>query len=204
VAPSRLTLAWSKAKDGQKTAILTTPLSPEWTVQVTFLEQDGRPVIHTLHITPSGPTPQSGLPTLLRELRLGDLLAKARRSLDSATTEATSEVAFLGKPPRTGRPRKLSDDYLAHVAREYERACESHPGASREVIAKQLKIEPNKARDHVNEARRRGFLTPGVHGKAVGRMTAKAKALLAGAQRTSKPPRRRSGRGRGTTKGASS
>jgi predicted nucleic acid-binding protein len=203
MARDALTVAWRSEPNGPRTAVLRAALDDEWSVHVTFVEEEGEPVVRSLLVSPQGETPRGGLTTTkLRNVALTSLLARARETLADHAPEAQHASAYLGAERKMGRPRTITDLFLAQLAVAYEEALKTH-AAPRKAVAEQFGLSPERTRDYLKEASRRGLRTRGVHGRASGRATDRAKALLAEAEREKKPPRRGRGRGRGTQGGTS-
>lgn len=99
-----------------------------------------------------------------------------------------------GAGVKRNRAAQVSDRELANFAARYMRLAES-PTTSRMVsraLAKELGENVGRVRQLTHAARRRGLLTGGGKGRAGGVLTAKARALLAGAATASSTvPRKR-------------
>jgi hypothetical protein len=150
---------------------------------------------------------QTGLPPgnaltaeTLRHVRIGDYVRFLEPILDHLRSEARSgQVArmraagfgFLldgripmGRTrqdrdprPRVGRPR-LSDQLLARVARAYLDALQRHSDRPVLDAAARLHERPERVRDLLHRARRRGLLEGSKSGVAGGALTTGGRALL--------------------------
>ena len=140
---------------------------------------------------------------LLRSLPVGELTHRAMKELlDRADRgaqfaarhdQASQERAMLmglalrsvplghKRPGRRGRPR---EDY-ALLAVQYEEWQQT--GDRLEVLARQRHMSESALRAALNKARSEGFLTPAPPGRAGGRATEEAKALLRAASSAAGP-----------------
>ena len=86
-----------------------------------------------------------------------------------------AEAATIKKSTRGRKP--LTDEFLAEVARDYVNGLKT--GKPTKTIAQTHGVSPACAGGWVSRARRRGFLEEGLQGISGGRLTGKAKLVLA-------------------------
>ena len=124
---------------------------------------------------------------VMREVRLGDVLAKARRvASDSAEVisgEAAHRVDELldawrqpGLRPEPGAPEERSR--YAALAAKYVTLLAEGERRPVEVLSKHLRLANGTTNQRIREARRMGLLTAAPSGQAGGQLTPDALSLL--------------------------
>ena len=183
-------------------------LGEAWTAAYRINAQDGTPVIAELRVYPrepdnspgqwrgaglgtTAPVPRGGLTArLLRQLRPGNTrgsdlqegLADWRRHVLGASTAALFTVKNAGfhrltRRPRLGGRRGWSDETLVRAAAFYVDTGGQHPVKD---LAAAWKLKDHaQARDLLQAARKKGFLSPGRLGVTSRALTDKARAHLA-------------------------
>ena len=168
----------------------------EWTVAYRVLQHDGYPVLGELRLYPSetsnrgtgrwsgriGSVPVGGITTrLLRSLQLGSDVVKGLKEanryarLVPGARESFKRAGFrrLKRAPRKGQG--WPDDVLLEAARFYVERGGRRPVAD---LAEAWKVKHTQARDMLQAATDKGFLTAGTQGKTSRALTDKAKARL--------------------------
>lgn len=162
--------------------IVDQSLPDDWTVHYLF-EPAGRGFrLARVVIAPgpnSGPLSTKGLRSMspLKAGRMAHRLAAQNPGIlrQADELQGTERWAGLTRPPAG---RSIDDLWLAGVAYEYVRAVDHFEPAPAAKIAALLGVRPVQARDYLRRARKRGLLTTAKHGRAEGRLTEKAIALL--------------------------
>lgn len=178
-------------------------LNAEWTAAYRVLPQHGQPVIGEVRVFPKESFPSrnpgewvgGNLLGLGATVPAGGITARLLRSLQTSETVAAGLEPwqrFLKLVPparqhhkrwgfRTLRPRRLggrrgwSEEELLRAAVTYVEIGGRRPVAE---LAKRWKLKPTQARDLLNAATEKEFLTPGRPGVASRGLTDKAKQLL--------------------------
>jgi hypothetical protein len=168
----------------QAVAEYTVSLSEDIVADCTVASVDGRPALTELRLRAAYDGQRQGVITarLLKNIRIGELLAPAREELaefarDPLWEEAASLWDFLHKQPRPGRAGH-PDKLYASVASMYAYALDQgshHPVVD---VAERMRLSRARVRDLLHEARRRGLLTSPPQGHAGGELTARADEIL--------------------------
>jgi len=178
---------WIEYDDGGdivNVQIVSRPVIPGWELRLTLTPGDDENDISSITITRTGDTGTAGK-NLVRKLGWGHVLNEARRILSSQKAQRalgptwTQEVA---RPGRAGR----EDVFYALWADRYVRALTKDPRRPVKVICDEAAaageyLTGQQVRGYLTEARskRRDLLTPAPPGKPGGKLTARAKKLLA-------------------------
>jgi hypothetical protein len=118
---------------------------------------------------------------VLRSIRLSDLYKTARNAADLAGNEGLGiklkvDRDSFGKVLRTGRVGRNDKFYAEIAARYVEEVATGNAPLKR--LAEREHFDESTVRAFLNKARRRGLLTAAPPGRAGGRLTPKALALL--------------------------
>jgi hypothetical protein len=165
-----------------------TDLESGWTVREDFTLEDGRRIVETLTIRPTGAVPAGGITArLLRLVKVGQVgaglrMAHAMAFGAEAAARLFEGMGWVSRPRRRGRRQRLraDDTFYAELARDYvewwQNGDEKKPTAK---LAERRGVPSKLMRSHINLARRNGFLTETSRGKAGGQLTEKARRTLA-------------------------
>lgn len=196
-------------------------LEDEWIAAYRLVPQDGLPVVAELRIFPmekdrsgpgewsgtlrgiEAPVPAGGLTSrIAHSVRTGivtDVLRQLKEKVrEMAKTQALGPefiaLEFFRKPVakpkraiRLGRP----DIFYARLAREYMKLLRAGTKDVNQQLAQQQNVSPEKIRDMIHQARKRGLLGPAAkQGKPGGDLTPKCRALLSSMEKKSQVKRR--------------
>jgi hypothetical protein len=166
-----------------------------WNAEARFETQGGTLVITDLRIVPAGDSIPAGGVTAstLRRLQIGELrkaLEAQARHLSGQLGEQSSEL--LGQhglaelAHEASAPAARDDRYFARIAARYAELVAEGNKRPTPVLAGELGRPESYVTFAVRDARKRGLLTPTTKGRAGGRLTPKARRLLAQHSRTQK------------------
>jgi hypothetical protein len=198
--------------------------APGWIAAYRVVPVDGRPVIAEVRLFPAEPrrdpgrwsaetlgsgatVPLGGLPfAAVRALKPSKHLHATwpqvvnvmRKVAGGAPLERQGFTEPAQLPPRRPGRRGHDDLFYASWAERYERAASSSRRPIR-VLVEEFEAEGRSftdgyVRDVVHRARKRGFLTGEEPGRGVGKLTPKARRVLAAQARRSAASRRGEGR----------
>jgi hypothetical protein len=177
---------------------VTENLHAGWAADYQFAPQGGYPVLTEVRVYSKKDAVAAGGVTgrLLRDLRVTDAENFARKEIRRVLEPRKKDVGTLRVPPpwvaqragygadavreprRPGR-RGHGDRYYAEIAADYAEEAEGNPHAVK-AVAERRGVEPRYIRDVLSQARDRGLLTRPPKGRAGGRPTEQAYALLRG------------------------
>lgn len=176
-----LLVDWSYDYDERRFTDIVCELDryPGWLIRPTVTVTERGLLLERLSIEPSGPgTPPDGITArMMRQLRVGELLAALR----AATQQADR---YVGSSPeltvntRVGR-RGRNDSYYAGWAAAYVEAL-ARSSRPVEDLAVRNSLSSSQVRNLIHACRRRGMLTASPPGRAGGQLTAAARRILAG------------------------
>ena len=189
---TRLNLPWTLER-GHET-VLTASLGDGWQGQAFYVEQGGELVVRELRIAPAGEKVPGGGVTAstLRRLRLDDLraaLAEHARSIREHMGDAAlAPSGLLGRhglaqlAEEASEPAPRDDLYFARIAARYAELVEQGNKRPAPTIARELDHPKSYVEHAIRRARITGLLTPTTRGRAAGRLTPKARRILARAK----------------------
>lgn len=180
--------------------------APGWVVEATLVAVDGQLTVGEFAIKPADPdaVPAEGVTsTLLRQVRVTKVVEDARQAIQaisqmttlSAELDADGEITDLGfrpfgalypelgdlaaaLPSRPGRGGH-EDEFYVPWAVAYAKKLATLSRSPIKDIAADHSLDASQVRDLIHEARRRDLLTPVDKGRAGGKLTDKARSLLA-------------------------
>jgi hypothetical protein len=172
-----------------------TGLGDGWAARFWLRPQGGAPVVAKVEVFAQGDLPPGGMGTrLLRQVRVGEALDRAREQLDKLRTRFGDKLfdpggsvgrqgftkASLREPKRPGR-KGHDDGFYAGIAARYVTLVAEGERNPSLAIARERRTAPSTATGWVSDARNHhGMLTLAPPGRAGGELTPKAKRILKG------------------------
>jgi hypothetical protein len=159
-------------------AIVTVFDDSGWALRMRYEPHAAGPRLTEATLRPTGPASELGA-RLLRRLRMGAAVDQAETSMREYVTLTRLLGERWGKPvQRPGRRGRPLVEY-AVWAHRYVEACERDARAPIKLLALEHGDSESSIRGLVNRARDRGLLTRSEQGKSGGKLTAKARRILA-------------------------